>query len=88
MPHALRTFKMIISYDGTMYHGWQRQNNGITVQEVVEDKLCRLFGNTPIRIQGSSRTDAGVHALGLCASFRAPESPYIPDWKVKKALNY
>ena len=84
---ALRTFKMIISYDGTMYHGWQRQNNGITVQEVVEDKLCRLFGNTPIRIQGSSRTDAGVHALGLCASFRAPESPYIPDWKVKKALN-
>ena len=35
VPPALRTFKMIISYDGTMYHGWQRQNNGNTVQEVV-----------------------------------------------------
>ena len=83
----LRTFKLVLSYDGTAYHGWQRQSNGITVQEVLEDRLSRLFGGVPLRVQGSSRTDAGVHALGLCASFRAPESPYIPDWKVKKALN-
>ena len=83
----IRTFKMELSFDGTTYHGWQRQDNAITVQEVVEDKLCRLFGNVPIRIQGSSRTDAGVHALGMVASFKAPPSPYIPDWKIKKALN-
>ncbi len=82
-----RTFKLVLSYDGTAYHGWQRQPNGITVQEVLEEKLSRLFGDIPIRVQGSSRTDSGVHALALCASFRAPESPYIPDWKVCKALN-
>ena len=82
------TFRMELSFDGTAYHGWQRQPNGITVQEVVEDKLYRLFGEREhIRIQGSSRTDAGVHALGMVCSFSAPPSPYIPDWKLKKAMN-
>ena len=82
------TFKMELSFDGTAYHGWQRQPNGITVQEVVEEKLYRLFGEREhIRIQGSSRTDAGVHALGMVCSFSAPPSPYIPDWKLKKAMN-
>lgn len=81
-------FKMELSYDGTAYHGWQFQNNGITVQEVIEAKLFHLFGRREmIRIQGSSRTDAGVHALGLVCSFKAPPSPYIPDWKLKKAMN-
>ena len=83
----IRTFRLELSFDGTEYHGWQRQPNGITVQEVLEEKLCRLFNNTRIRVQGSSRTDSGVHALGMAASFQAPPSPYIPDWKVKKALN-
>ena len=82
------TFKMELSFDGTAYHGWQRQPNGLTVQEVVEEKLYRLFGEREhIRIQGSSRTDAGVHALGMVCSFSAPPSPYIPDWKLKKAMN-
>ncbi|MBR4884306.1 MAG: hypothetical protein IKZ33_03220, partial [Lentisphaeria bacterium] len=54
-----RTVKMELAYDGTAYHGWQRQPNGITVQEVVEERLCKLFGGREIRIQGSSRTDAG-----------------------------
>lgn len=85
---AERTFRMELSFDGTAYHGWQRQNNGITVQQVVEDKLFKLFGERSlIRIQGSSRTDAGVHALGMVCSFHAPPSPYIPDWKLQKALN-
>lgn len=83
----LRRFRMEICFDGTEYHGWQLQPNGITVQEVIEGRLSRLFGGVKIRIQGCSRTDAGVHALALVASFAAPESPYIPDWKIKKALN-
>ena len=87
-PASRTTFKMELSFDGTSYHGWQRQPNGITVQEVVEEKLYRLFGEREhIRIQGSSRTDAGVHALGMVCSFSAPPSPYIPDWKLKKAMN-
>jgi tRNA pseudouridine38-40 synthase len=88
VPASRTTFKMELSFDGTAYHGWQRQPNGITVQEVVEEKLYRLFGERElIRIQGSSRTDAGVHALGMVCSFSAPPSPYIPDWKLKKAMN-
>ena len=83
----IRNFRMEISFDGTAYHGWQRQPNGITVQEVVEAKLSRLFNTERVKIQGSSRTDSGVHAQGMAVSFEAPESPYIPDWKIKKALN-
>lgn len=83
----LRRFRVELSFDGTEYHGWQVQPNGLTVQEVLESCLSKLFGGCRIRVQGSSRTDSGVHALGLVASFDAPESPYIPDWKVKKAMN-
>ena len=87
-PAPRTTFKVELSFDGTAYHGWQRQPNGISVQQVFEEKLYRLFGEREfIRIQGSSRTDAGVHALGMVCSFSAPPSPYIPDWKLKKAMN-
>jgi tRNA pseudouridine38-40 synthase len=87
MDSTINTYRLELSFDGTDYRGWQRQANGITVQEVLEEKLCRLFNCDKIRVQGSSRTDSGVHALGMVASFQAPPSPYIPDWKVKKALN-
>ena len=82
-----RNFKIVLSFDGTNYHGWQRQPNGITVQEVLEDRLYQLFGRTQVRVQGSSRTDAGVHALGMVGSFRAPRSPYIPDDRLLRSLN-
>ena len=55
------TYKLTISYDGTAYHGWQRQKNGITVQEVLEDILSRIMGKETA-VTGCSRTDAGVHA--------------------------
>jgi len=84
---ALRRFRMEICFDGTEYHGWQRQDNSTTVQEVIEHRLKMLFGGVHIGVQGSSRTDSGVHALGMVASFDAPQSPYIPDTKIKKALN-
>jgi tRNA pseudouridine38-40 synthase len=52
---------LLISYDGTAYHGWQTQPRAVTVQEVVEEKLSRLMGQ-PMAVVGSGRTDAGVHA--------------------------
>lgn len=82
-----RTIKMVVAFDGTNYCGWQRQSNGLAVQQVIEERLFKLFGEIPIRIQGSSRTDSGVHALGLTASFSAPPNRDIPDWKIHKALN-
>lgn len=56
------------SYDGTKFHGFQRQNNVKSVQKTLEDALSKLLG-VEIVIKGSGRTDAGVHALGQCAHF-------------------
>lgn len=76
-----------ISYDGSEYSGWQLQPHCLTVQQVLQDTLSRLFAGAPIHLQGSSRTDAGVHALGFSASFVAPPSPYISIEQLSKALN-
>jgi tRNA pseudouridine38-40 synthase len=66
--------KLTIEYDGTNYHGWQTQPNGETIQGVLERALAAFFG-TPVRIIGSGRTDAGVHALGQVANFHI-EKPF------------
>jgi len=76
-----------IAYDGTDYHGWQMQPNGTTVQEVLQQRLAKLFALPDIRVHGSSRTDTGVHALGFAAHVTLPESPYIPFANLQKALN-
>jgi tRNA pseudouridine38-40 synthase len=59
-------FKLILSYRGTAYAGWQRQDNALTVQQVVEQALSELLAES-VRIVGASRTDAGVHARGQVA---------------------
>ena len=56
-------YSLVISYRGTAYAGWQRQDNALTVQQVVEEALAELLGE-PTVVVGSSRTDAGVHARG------------------------
>jgi len=63
--------RLTISYDGTPYAGWQRQLNAPTVQEHIETALAGLLG-TAIRVMGSSRTDAGVHARGQICHFHLP----------------
>lgn len=77
-------FKLTIEYDGTNYHGWQVQPNGITVQETIETALERITGQK-LRIHSSGRTDAGVHALGQCAHF-ACNTNLTPEI-MQKALN-
>jgi tRNA pseudouridine38-40 synthase len=64
-------FKLLIAYDGTAYQGWQVQKTGTGVQEIVETALSKLFPSTP-RLHSSSRTDTGVHALGMVAHFETP----------------
>ena len=73
-----------IAYDGTNYCGWQVQPNGITVQEVINQKLSELL-KEPIETIGASRTDAGVHALGNVAVFDT--SARMPGEKISYALN-
>ena len=64
-------FKLVIAYDGTAYQGWQTQKIGTGVQQKVEKALAHLFPSRP-GVQGSSRTDTGVHALGMVAHFEVP----------------
>lgn len=79
-----RRIKLIISYDGTNYCGWQIQINGITVEEVINRELSRLLGED-IAVIGASRTDSGVHALGNVAVFDTFSK--IPPEKMCFALN-
>ena len=76
--------KLTVSYDGTDFCGWQKQKNGVSVQETLETALKTLTGEN-IKVTGSGRTDAGVHAAGQVAHFDT-ESP-IPPEKFCKALN-
>lgn len=67
--------KLTIAYDGTAYAGWQVQKIGTGVQEKLETALAKLFPAKP-RLHGSSRTDTGVHALGMVAHFGAPRAEF------------
>lgn len=80
----MKRIKLIISYDGTNYCGWQIQNNGITVEQVLNEKLTELL-REPITVIGASRTDSGVHALGNVAVFDT--NTKIPPEKISFALN-
>jgi tRNA pseudouridine38-40 synthase len=64
----MRNIRLLLEYDGTRYHGWQRQKKDVTIQGVVEAALGRLTGEA-VALIGSGRTDAGVHALGQVANF-------------------
>ncbi len=77
-------YKLTIKYDGTNYHGWQIQPNGITVQEVLSDTLSKLSGEK-VTVTGCSRTDAGVHAKMHVSSFSMTTS--IPVNKIPLVLN-
>jgi tRNA pseudouridine38-40 synthase len=80
----MTNYKIVLSYDGTDYFGWQRQPRVKTIQGTVEDALARLSGNR-IDVAGAGRTDAGVHALGQTASFKADLK--LGDAELFKALN-
>lgn len=74
---GMGTFKLVISYDGSSYHGWQRQKTDRTIQAEVERALTTMAGSR-VRIMGSGRTDAGVHAMGQVASFQS-DADLSPD---------
>jgi tRNA pseudouridine38-40 synthase len=81
-PAPVRTvrLRLTLAFDGTVYAGWQLQDSGVAVQGVVEAALARLFLSAP-RVHGSSRTDSGVHALGLVAHFDLPSA----EWRMTPA---
>lgn len=70
--------RLLISYDGTDYHGWQRQRGHRSVQGTIETALEKFY-KQPIKLMGASRTDTGVHAIGQTAHFDAPRDPFKGD---------
>jgi tRNA pseudouridine38-40 synthase len=82
MPrYALR-----LEYDGTGFVGWQRQDNGISIQQVLEGAAARLTGGAPVACIVAGRTDAGVHARGQVANIDLPT--YFPPATLREALNF
>lgn len=81
----MRNFKLLLSYDGTDFQGWQTQPGYRTVQETLEKALCTLTGETKIRVNASGRTDAGVHALGQVGNFFS--AMHVPFHKLLGAIN-
>ncbi len=80
----MKNYQLLISYRGSAYHGWQIQPNAICVQEVIQQGIVALTGQT-VHLIGSGRTDAGVHALGQSAHFLTKTT--IPPQKMPFALN-
>jgi tRNA pseudouridine38-40 synthase len=84
----MRTLKLTIAYDGTSYAGWQRQTNGLSIQQLIEDAFIPLVGAAERRpsVAGAGRTDAGVHAAAQIASVTVDVS--LTTASVQRALNF
>ena len=80
----MRNILVTIMYDGKNFHGWQIQNNAVTVQEEFQKALKSVIGTVP-DIKGCSRTDSGVHANRYCVCFRTEHT--IPCERLTAALN-
>lgn len=80
----MKRVRLTVAYDGTSYHGWQIQNNGITIESELNRCLEDLLGEKT-EVIGASRTDAGVHALGNIAVFDTESR--MPAEKISYALN-
>lgn len=80
----MRNFKMTVEYDGSAYCGWQRQENGTSIQQRLEEAIKLITGQKAAVI-GSGRTDAGVHALNQVGSFKC--STKLPVNKIFMGLN-
>ncbi len=80
----MRNLKMFLEYDGTAYCGWQRQRNGISIQQILEESVCRII-HEKVSIIASGRTDAGVHAVNQVASLKVES--LLPIGKIFLGVN-
>ena len=81
-----RRYALTLEYDGAPFVGWQRQENGVSVQQVLEEAAARLNGGVPPPATAAGRTDAGVHAEGQVAEVGIAAD--LPPERVREALNF
>lgn len=79
-------YRLLLEYDGGGFVGWQRQANGLSVQQALEEAAARLNGGEPVACAAAGRTDAGVHAAGQVAQIDLARD-HPPD-RVRDALNF
>jgi len=75
----VRNIKLTVAYEGTAYNGFQRQMNGIGIQQILEVRLAKMFGHE-LKMYGAGRTDTGVHAYGQVVNFKT--SGTIPTERI------
>ena len=80
----MKNLKVIIQYNGANYCGWQKQPDSLGIQGTIEKAIYEIT-KEEVKLTGSGRTDAGVHALGQVANFKLESS--IPVHKIPSALN-
>lgn len=81
-----RSYALLVEYDGARFVGWQRQDSGLSVQQVLEEAAAKLNGGAIPVVTGSGRTDAGVHAEGQVAGVTLAAE--LPPERVREALNF
>ena len=79
-----KNVKLVLSFDGAFFSGWQRQKNAVSVQQTIEDALGAIL-QKPLAVTGCGRTDAGVHAIAYVCNFRALTD--LPPLDIRNALN-
>ncbi len=79
-------YALKLEYDGRGFVGWQRQTNGLSIQQVLEEAAANLNGGAPVASIAAGRTDAGVHAAGQTALIQLPRD--LPPPRVREALNF
>lgn len=80
------SYALLVEYDGTEFVGWQRQSNGVSVQEIIEAAAANLNGGLPTRATASGRTDSGVHAEGQVVQLAV--SAALPPAKLRAAMDF
>ena len=80
----MRNFKITVEYDGAAYCGWQRQHNGVSIQQILEEAIG-IITSQKVKLIGSGRTDAGVHAINQVANFKS--STPLPAYKIFRGVN-
>lgn len=82
----MKTWRLVIEYDGTRYSGWQEQRNARTVAGEIKEAAAKVLGGD-VELQGAGRTDAGVHAAAQVAHLRSDTRRRIPAHEIKSELN-